>query len=114
MKRILKQLLAFTLVTVMLLSLSVFARADSTVSSHTVKTGVTYTKYSISSTSVHDLSFNPKTGDYLLMPFAGYAGTSGNLATQYSCATGSRYDYEVAGIINGDFFGMDSSSPKMG
>ena len=114
MKKILKQLLAFTLVTVMLLSLSVFARADGTVSSHTVKTGVTYTKYSISSTSVHDLSFNPKTGDYLLMPFAGYAGTSGNLATQYSCATGSRYDYEVAGIINGDFFGMDSSSPKMG
>ncbi len=108
MKRIFKQILALTLLAVMLFSCTVFARADGVVSTHTVVTGVTYTKYSVSSTSVHDLSFNPTTGDYILMPFAGYAGTSGDLATQYSCATGSRYGYTVAGIINGDFFGMGS------
>ena len=121
MKKILKQLLAFTLVTVMLLSLSVFAQAafsSTEVSSHTVKTGVTYTKYSVKSgeisgrtQDVHTLTFNSKTGDYILMPFAGYAGTSATVDNQYKIATGltgSRYSYEVAGVINGGFFGMSN------
>ena len=89
------------------------ATNTTTVSSHTVTSGVTYSKDSFKSEqcavngTIHTISFNPEDG-YIAMPFAGYAGTSGTLETQYKCAQGSRFGYEVAGVINGGFFGMSN------
>ncbi|MBR6593755.1 MAG: phosphodiester glycosidase family protein [Clostridia bacterium] len=80
------------------------------VTGHTVKTGVSYAKYNVTSKvngntlACTTLTFNPANG-YIPMAFQGYAGTSGTLATQYSIAT-NKYGYSVAGIINGAFFSM--------
>ncbi len=83
-------------------------------SQHTIDDVVEYKSYNVTSKvndnegSTYTLTFNPKDG-YIVMPFAGYAGTSANPKKQYEMATGasgSRYDYTVAGLINGAFFSM--------
>lgn len=113
MKRILSVLLALTIMLslVVTVSTNVSAALSKTyVTGHTVKTGVTYAKYNVTSKvnsntlACTTLTFNPSSG-YIPMAFQGYAGTSGTLATQYSIAT-SKYGYNVAGIVNGAFFSM--------
>ena len=83
-------------------------------SQHTIDGVVEYKSYNVTSKvndnegSTYTLTFNPEDG-YIAMPFAGYAGTSANPKKQYEMATGasgSRYDYTVAGVINGAFFSM--------
>ena len=77
-------------------------------SSFNVKTGVAYAKYSVyGSQSKHTetctvLEFSPD--QYIPVPFVGYAGSADLLATQYNRAVNA-YGFEVAGIINGSFFG---------
>ncbi|MBE6683755.1 MAG: hypothetical protein E7595_06370 [Ruminococcaceae bacterium] len=60
----------------------------------------------------YSMEFDPEDG-YIPMVFSGYSGTSGVLATQYDIAT-QKYGYEVAGIINGAFFSMDSGTTTYG
>lgn len=83
-------------------------------SQHTIDGVVEYKSYNVTSKvnenegSTYTLTFNPENG-YIAMPFAGFAGTSANPKKQYEMATGasgSRYDYTVAGVINGAFFSM--------
>ncbi len=114
MKKLFSQITALLLIAVMALSVcpvqvsAAFSMSYTT--GHTVKTGVTYAKYNVTSgqngntLACTTLTFNPSNG-YIPMAFQGYAGTSGTLATQYSIAT-SKYGYNVAGIINGSFFSM--------
>ena len=121
-----KRFLAIAVVAVMLVSSCVFASADEYVfslvnnnSGHTYEDGnLVYTNYTVTSGQNGNyvvgtaLEFDPADG-YIPMVFSGYSGTSGTLKTQYSLATG-RYGYDVAGIINGSFFSMDSGSTKYG
>ncbi|MBO5870555.1 MAG: phosphodiester glycosidase family protein, partial [Clostridia bacterium] len=113
-----KRLTALLIVAVMLISSCLFvnaAKATVTVNStHTVDTGVSYSKLTVKSgqngntVSGVALEFNPADG-YMPMVFAPYAGSANVLADYYSVAT-TKYGYDVAGIINGSFFDMDTSN----
>ncbi len=114
MKKVLRSALSLALVLAFCFSLcinvSAYTFAMTKTTGHTVKTGVTYAKYNVTSKvngnklACTTLTFNPNDG-YIPMAFMGYAGTSGVLSTQYSIAT-SKYGYDVAGVINGAFFSM--------
>lgn len=114
MKKHFSKALALLLVVVMALSVCPVqvsaAFGMSKTAGHTVQSGVTYAKYSVTSgqngntLACTTLTFNPANG-FIPMAFQGYAGTSGTLATQYSIAT-NKYGYNVAGVINGSFFSM--------
>ncbi|MDD4124100.1 MAG: hypothetical protein PHW77_00005, partial [Eubacteriales bacterium] len=85
--------------------------------SYEVVSGVNYTEYDITSgvnshvETASALEFS--SADYIPMVFSCFAGTSGTLSTQYTYAT-QKYGYEVAGIINGSFFSMDSTNGSYG
>lgn len=66
--------------------------------------GVEYTGTTYNSIKIHTLSFD--TDDYVVIPFAGYAGGTYTLNGQYSKAVSLGYD--VVGVINGDFFAMSN------
>ena len=57
---------------------------------------------------VNILEFNPADG-YIPMVFQNVAGSCSKLSNQYNSAT-NKYGYEVAGIINGSFFGVANST----
>lgn len=102
--------LVFSLAASMCVNVGAYTFAMSSTASHTVKTGVSYAKYNVTSKvngntlACTTLSFNPSSG-YIPMSFQAYAGTSGTLATHYSQAV-NKYGYNVAGVINGSFFSM--------
>ncbi len=114
MKRVLQSAISLALVLAFCLSMcigvSAYTFSMTKTTGHTVKTGVAYAKYNVTSKvngntlACTTLTFNPANG-YIPMAFQGYAGTSGTLATQYSIAT-NKYGYNVAGVINGAFFSM--------
>ena len=113
-----KRLTALLIVAVMLISSCLFvnaAKATVTVNStHTVDTGVSYSKLTVksgqngNSVACVALEFNPADG-YMPMVFAPYAGSANVLEDYYSVAT-TKYGYDVAGIINGSFFDMNTSN----
>lgn len=114
MKKIFTVFVAFMLTVAFCLSSTVHVSAAfgmTYTTGHTVKTGVTYAKYNVTSKvngntlACTTLTFNPASSGYIPMAFQGYAGTSGTMATQYSIAT-NKYGYDVAGGINGAFFSM--------
>ncbi len=107
-----KRLLALLLCAVMIVPCCIFANAASVsmsvATNFNVTSGVSYAKYNVyGSQSGHTeactvLEFS--TDEYLPMPFIANAGSAGLLTTQYSTAV-NKYGYEVAGVINGSFFG---------
>ena len=107
-----KKIVALLLCALMLASVTPVVNAAtvsmSVVSSFNVKSGVAYAKYSVyGSQSKHTetctvLEFSPD--EYIPVPFVGYAGSAHLLAEQYNRAVNA-YGFEVAGIINGSFFG---------
>lgn len=76
---------------------------------YAVEGDVTYSSGSTGGYTVHTLSCNPTTGDYMPMVFAGAAGDGLTIQNHYSVATNT-YGYQVAGAVNGSFFMMDDSS----
>ncbi|MCH5183045.1 MAG: phosphodiester glycosidase family protein [Oscillospiraceae bacterium] len=66
--------------------------------------GVVYNGTVYSSYNVHTLTFDP--ADYVVLPFAGYAGGTYTLDGQYSQAVARGYD--VVGVVNGDFANMST------
>ena len=110
--RFAKRVTAFLLCAIMLASACTFVNAAtvsmSVVNNFNIKSGVAYAKYNVyGSQSGHTeactvLEFTPD--DYIPVPFVGYAGSANLLADQYSRAVNA-YGFEVAGIINGSFFG---------
>ncbi len=110
--KITKRALALLICVIMLASSCVFANA-ATVSmsvskSFSVTSGVDYAKYNVyGSQSKHTeactvLEFSPN--QYMAVPFIGYAGSASLLAEHYNRAVNT-FGYEVAGVINGSFFG---------
>ncbi len=75
---------------------------------YAVEGDVTYSSSTYSGYTVHTLSCNPTTGDYMPMVFAGAAGDGMTIASHYSTAVNT-YGYDVAGAVNGSFFYMDDS-----
>ncbi len=71
---------------------------------HTVDTGATYNKETYNSCTVHTLTFN--TDDYVVIPFAGYAGGVNTLKNHFEKAPD--FGFEPVGAINGDFFAMST------
>ncbi len=116
---ILKRFFAVFCVCVLMLSLCVSALADTatvTVSgTYTVDTDVSYSKLSVKSgqgsntVTGYSVTFSPDDG-YLPMVFNGNAGGVADLKTQYSTAVGSKYGYDVIGVINGSFFTTDTGN----
>lgn len=74
-------------------------RVDSGAGTGVVYNGTTYDSY-----NVHALTFDP--ADYVILPFAGYAGGTYTLDGQYSQAVARGYD--VVGVVNGDFANMST------
>lgn len=72
--------------------------------SHTVDKGVTYNEESYLNRPIHTLTFN--TDDYVVLPFAGYAGGTNTLKNHFEKA--SDFGFEPVGAINGDFFAMST------
>lgn len=92
------------------------ATATVTVSgTYDVDTNVTYSKLSIKSGQVsntvtgYSVAFSPDDG-YMPMVFNANAGGVADLKTQYNTATGSKYGYDVVGVINGSFFTTDTGN----
>ena len=112
-----KRILALLLCLVMLAASCVFTNAAtvsmSVSTSFSVKSGVDYAKYNVyGSQSNHTeactvLEFS--SDEYLPIPFIGYAGSAHLLATHYSRAVND-FGYEVAGVINGSFFGTSDEA----
>lgn len=102
--------LVFSLMASICTSVGAYTFSMSKTTGHTVKTGVSYAKYNVTSKvngntlACTTLTFNPSSG-YIPMSFQAYAGTSGTVATHYSQAV-NKYGYDVAGVINGSFFSM--------
>ena len=117
--KLIKKIVVWTMVMMMAINTSVTALASSTVSmsssdSYSVVDGVEYSSYNVSGSSsghseeAHVLQFNPEDG-YVPMAFAAYAGSCSTLATQYDIAV-NKYGYEVAGVINGSYFDMETGT----
>ena len=114
-----KKILAFVLVTAMLVTpcstaMATTSTSFSYVDSYTVEDGVNYEEYDVYGASsghteaVSILEFHPDDG-YIPMAFAASAGNCNVLSSQYSTAV-NKYGYEVAGIINGSFFDLETST----
>ena len=113
-----KKALSFFLAFLMVLSIVSFTVSAATFSMTKSGSAVTidgstfYQKYSITSgvngntVTGYALEFKPSDG-YIPMAFAGKAGGAAVLGTQASTAS-STYGYDVAGVINGSFFSMDT------
>lgn len=96
----------FCLILSLLLLLSVCGTLIATAENHQVDSGdgsgVVYNGATYNSYNVHTLTFNP--ADYVVLPFAGYAGGTYTLDGQYTQAIARGYD--VVGVVNGDFANM--------
>ena len=114
-----KKILAIVLVAAMMVTpwSTALATTDTTftyVDSYEVVDGVNYEEYEVYGYSsgheeqVSILEFHPDDG-YLPMAFAANAGNCNLLSSQYSTAV-NKYGYEVAGIINGSFFDLTTST----
>ena len=114
-----KKIIALAMATMLVVSLyrpvEASAYASMTYNSgYSVVTGVNYSNYTVyGSVSGHSetatvLEFNPNDG-YIPMAFAANAGSTDVLSTQYSTAV-SKYGYEVAGVINGSYFDMETGT----
>lgn len=68
--------------------------------SHAVDDGVTYKEEAYKNRPIHTLTFN--TDDYVVIPFAGYAGGRNTLENLFGKAPD--FGFEPVGAINGDFF----------
>ncbi len=103
------KLLCLVLSALMVLTVcgSLFVTAEQT-STYEVDNGVTYAGGNLASSQgtgtfqYHTLTFN--TDDYVVIPFAGYAGGLNTLNNYYTKAKSLGYD--VVGLINGDFFAL--------
>ena len=117
-----KRLFALLVCAVMLATSCVFVNAATASVTMTKTNGrnitsngeVVWTEYSVyggntgHTEEVNILEFNPEDG-YMPLVFQNYAGSVSKLSKQYNIAT-NKYGYEVAGIINGSFFGMTNST----
>lgn len=116
--KITKKIIAIAMVAVMLVLPCIPANAASVSMTYStgfdVVDGVEYSKYTTyGSQSGHSetttvLEFNPNDG-YIPMAFAAYSGSASQLSSHYSTAV-NRYGYEVAGVINGSFFDMNTGT----
>ena len=120
--KITKRLFALLICAVMLATSCVFANAAtasvtmSETGGHNITSGgeVVWTEYSVTggntghTEEVNILEFNPEDG-YMPLVFQRNAGSVNKLSSEYTGAT-TKYGYEVAGMINGSFFGMANSS----
>ena len=117
--KLVKKLVVWTLALVMVINTSITTLASANVSmyegdSFSVVEGVDYADYEVSGSSsghsetAHVLTFNPEDG-YVPMAFAAYAGSCSTLETQYDIAV-NKYGYEVAGVINGSYFDMETGT----
>ncbi len=104
-----KRLLSLALVAVMLVA-SCFvvsaAPAYSKTSSHTIKTGVTYTGYSVAGNTTQPMSVVTVSPDseYVPMIYTGEAGSVATVEEHYKAAVAD--GYEVLAAVNGSFFNM--------
>ena len=117
-----KRTLALVICAMMLLSSFVFVNAatasvtfGSTSSQNITSAGeVVWKQFDVTggntghTEEVNILEFNPADG-YMPMVFQNVAGSCSKLSNQYNSAT-NKYGYEVAGIINGSFFGVANST----
>ncbi len=78
--------------------------AVSAAESHEVDTGATYKEETYNSSTVHTLTFS--TDDYVVIPFAGYAGGTNTLNNHFTKA--SEFGFDPVGAINGDFFSLSN------
>lgn len=96
----------FCLVLSLLLLFSVCGTLIAAADSHRVDSGdgpgVVYNGAVYNSYNVHTLTFD--SADYVVLPFAGYAGGTYTLDGQYTQAVARGYD--VVGVVNGDFANM--------
>lgn len=114
--KITKKIIALVLAFVMLVLPCIPAKAASVSMSystgHAVNSGVQYSQYTTyGSSSGHSettsvLEFHPDDG-YIPMAFAAWSGSTAQLSSTYTQAV-NRYGYEVAGVINGSFFDMET------
>lgn len=95
---VLSALMVFTLCGSMAAS-ATSHQVDNSAAGGVVYNGTTYSSY-----NVHTLTFDP--ADYVVLPFAGYAGGTYTLDGQYSQAVARGYD--VVGVVNGDFANMSN------
>lgn len=116
-----KRTFALIMCAAMLISCCVFTNAAtasvsmSKTGGHNITSGgeVVWTQYDVyggnttHTEEVNILTFNPKDG-YIPMVFQKNAGSCNTLSSEYAAAT-DKYGYEVAGIINGSFFGVANS-----
>jgi len=119
MMKAVKRFVAVLVTAAMLVTPCVTAEASAYVSmswnsSYDVADGVTCTSYEVyGSQSGHSetatvLEFHPDDG-YIPMAFAASAGNCNVLSSQYSTAV-NKYGYEVAGVINGSYFDMETGT----
>ncbi|MBR3811170.1 MAG: phosphodiester glycosidase family protein, partial [Agathobacter sp.] len=117
--KLVKKLVVWTLALVMVISTSITTLASANVSmyegdSFSVVDGVDYADYEVTGSAsghtetAHVLTFNPEDG-YVSMAFAAHAGSCDTLASQYNTAV-NKYGYEVAGVINGSYFDMETGT----
>ncbi len=122
MMKLAKRTFALAMCAIMLISCCVFSNAATAsvtmteTDGHNITSGgeVVWTQYDVyggntkHTEEVNILEFNPEDG-YIPMVFQNYAGSVSKLSSQYTTAT-TKYGYEVAGIINGSFFGVANST----
>lgn len=104
-------------VSVFSVSAADYSLVEDKTKAYEIDTGVKYTEYTITSgvnghiEQATMLEFSPDT--HIPMAFSCFSGTSATLDTQYDYAV-NKYGYDVAAIMNGAFFSMDSGSPQYG
>ncbi len=107
-----KRFLSLALVVVMLMASCIVVSAApsySKKSSHTIKTGVTYTSYSVAGNTTQPMSVVTVTPDSGYVPMI-YSGSNGGLMSvkqHYEAAVAD--GYEVLTAVNGSFFKMSQS-----
>ncbi len=104
-----KRFLSIALVAVMLMASCIVVSAAPSYtkkSSHTIKTGVTYTSYSVAGNTTQPMSVvtvSPDSG-YVPMIYSGAAGSVATIKQHYDAAV--KEGYEVLAAVNGSFFNM--------
>ncbi len=104
-----KRLLSLALVAVMLMASCIVVSAAPSYTkgnSHTIKTGVTYTSYSVAGNTTQPMSIVTVAPDseYVPMIYTGAAGSVASIEDHYKAAVAD--GYEVLAAVNGSFFNM--------
>ncbi len=104
-----KRLLSLALVAVMLMASCIVVSAAPSYTkgkSHSLKTGVTYTSYSVAGNTTQPMSIVEVSPDseYVPMIYTGSAGSCATIEDHYKAAVAD--GYEVLAAVNGSFFNM--------